>query len=79
MRPVADVAEQLTGSRPSKATQWRWLRQGVRGIRLQAQLCGRRWLTTEEDFLRFMEGQTRKELGTSTAVADDRLAAAGLL
>jgi hypothetical protein len=80
LRPIGEVALEKVGKAPSPATQWRWLRKGVRGVRLNAQFVGGRWLTTDADFDAFTQGQTAKRLETD-AVADTRqkLIAAGLL
>ncbi|UBM33762.1 DUF1580 domain-containing protein [Bremerella sp. TYQ1] len=53
--PVASVAEQITGQRPSRPTVWRWLRNGVSGgVRLQAVPIYGKWHTTNAAFRDFL-------------------------
>lgn len=62
LQPIPDVAHRLTGRRPSHATQWRWLRQGCRGVKLKALMLGGQWLCTEDDFREFLRAQTEAQL-----------------
>ena len=84
LHPISTVVERLTGRRPSPATVWRWLRKGVRGAKLNAVLCGGKWLCTEQDFRLFLQEQTDAALAASTTAArvpdvDEALKAQGLL
>jgi hypothetical protein len=80
LRPIAKIAESRTGKRPAPATIWRWLRKGVRGVKLNGVLLGGSWLTTEADFDAFIEQQTAAALAPAMETAtDEELKAAGLL
>ena len=56
--PVADLPLRLPpgrGGRPiHPGTVLRWIRRGVRGLRLEAVRLGGRWLTSEEAVERFL-------------------------
>lgn len=85
---VTAEAKRRTGKRPSPATVWRWVKKGVRGVRLEAvQLFGA-WHTTRAAFGRFIAAQTAAALpiaDSDDAPADRspetaaKLKAAGLL
>ena len=82
--PIASIAADLTGERPSPATCWRWVHRGKNGIRLHAVFVVGQWRTTKEDFLRFLEECSAAKRGAdqteSQAPSNDAaLAAAGLL
>ncbi|WP_437231056.1 DUF1580 domain-containing protein [Planctomicrobium sp. SH661] len=83
LQPVATIAKQITGHRPSPPTVTRWIRLGVGGgIKLPAIYhCGK-WMTTPEAFTQFLTQQTAARMATSET-ADDAtdadLIAAGLL
>jgi hypothetical protein len=66
LRPVGEIAEAVTGRRPSPAAQWRWLHQGVCGgaVKLSAQRHAGRWLCTREAFEDFIAKQTSAALAT---------------
>ncbi len=80
LQPIRKVAQRLTGRRPAPATVWRWLRKGVRGVKLDGVLLGGTWLCTEDDFRRFLDEQTAAALAPSRdAVTDEQLQAEGLI
>jgi hypothetical protein len=67
------------------ATPWRWVRNGVRGIRLETFLCGGRRFTTREAFARWvaaMSGLPHDALSSANdknvQAAKAQLAAAGI-
>lgn len=86
--PIRTLTRDRLGKAVSPATQWRWLRKGCRGVRLEAvQVCGV-WHTTPAAFGAFVNGQTAAALGNdanpATPVARSpektaKLRAAGLL
>lgn len=79
--PVAVVAKRRTGSRPSRATIWRWINKGTRGGKLDAVHHGGQWRTTAEAFDDFLSRQTEAARYSETPqnATDDDLRAAGLL
>ena len=80
LRPVAKVAQRVTGKRPGGTTVWRWLRKGCRGAKLKAVMLGGQWLCTESDFRQFIDDQTAAQLAKHPGgVSDDELREAGLL
>ena len=83
LRPVATIAERITGQRPSRPTIWRWLRKGVAGgVTLEAVPCNGAWLTTEAAFRDFLSRRATAALQpreTVPPVDDDDLRANGLL
>jgi hypothetical protein len=81
LRPVAQVAADCTGRRPSPASVWRWTRKGTRGGRLEAYYVHGVWCTTPEAFADFIRRQTDAALATPAADEpdDEQLRAAGLL
>jgi hypothetical protein len=66
LRPIGEIAEAVTGRRPSPAAQWRWLHQGFFNgtVKLAAQRHAGMWLTTRADFERFIAEQTAAALAT---------------
>ena len=79
---IPDIAESLTGERPSPPTCWRWVHRGCQGIRLKAVFIHGAWRTTRDDFVRFLEERSAAKLGNvvnSPAADDAALAAAGLI
>lgn len=82
VRPVAHVAEKLSGKRPSPATVWRWVRKGVRGGKLEAVFLRGVWQTTPAAFADFIRRQTAAALAPSAPdvdASDDALKAMGIL
>lgn len=88
--PVVQVAERLTGRRPSPSTIWRWVRKGViGGVKLNATRYLGRWHCKPSDFQSFLERETAAVLESESGVAaespsgpaqvDDELRGAGLL
>ncbi len=66
LRPVRNLVESITGTRPSGSTLHRWLHKGVcGGIKLRAVRLGGEWLTTREDLDAFIDAQTSAALATS--------------
>lgn len=51
---IAEATREVPGRRPNCATVWRWIDQGVRGVRLEAVPVGGRWYTTKEAIRRFL-------------------------
>ena len=83
LRPVATVARDRTGKRPSPASIWRWIHKGNRGGKLEAVFLTGVWHTTAAAFADFIRRQTAAALGASDrpsqGVTDDELRANGLL
>ena len=78
LKPIADVAADRTGRRPSPSTQYRWIRTGG----LKASFVGGRWLCSPAAFDAFVAGQTAarlKPVESTPDASDAALAAAGLL
>jgi len=81
---VADALKRRLGYRPSPTTIWRWRTNGVNGVKLQAERCGQKWMTTMDDVEDFVKGQNTPQREESKPEARDeattrRLHAAGLL
>jgi hypothetical protein len=64
--PIAEAVEQVIGSRPHVQTVRRWVKQGVRGIRLQALFVNGAYLTTLESVREFIDATTSARLEPST-------------
>ncbi len=88
LTPVRKLAKQLANWDMPPSTQWRVIRNGVRGCRLEAKLVRGVWHTTTKAWGAFIDGQTAAALGSdapATAPAErsaettKKLAAAGLL
>jgi len=60
--PIAEAVEQVIGSRPHVQTVRRWVKQGVRGIRLQALFVNGAYLTTLESVREFIDATTAARL-----------------
>lgn len=67
VRTLADKAFQ---NRIAPATLYRWIRHGSHGVRLEAVKAGRKWLTTEAAFNRFLTARTETALSASHAPTD---------
>lgn len=50
--------ERRSGVRPNVATLWRWMQQGVRGIKLESIMCGATRCTSVEALQRFFDALT---------------------
>lgn len=61
--PVRTIAKQRLGKTISPSCQWRWVRQSVRGHRLEAVQVMGVWYTTPAAFAAFIVGQTKNALG----------------
>ena len=84
LQPVATVAHQLTGRRPSPPTIHRWVRIGVGGgVKLTVAYHAGKWMTTTVAFNQFLAEQTAARMASyeseSDAASDDDLRAVGLL
>lgn len=55
--PVSDAPKHIPG-RPSKASCWRWVLQGVGGIKLESILIGGKRYTSHEAVQRFGDRRT---------------------
>lgn len=55
--PVNEVPKNTPG-RPSKASAWRWVLQGVGGIKLESVLIGGKRFTSTEAIQRFADART---------------------
>ncbi len=65
--PVTDAPKHIPG-RPSQASVWRWVLQGVGGIKLESILVGGKRFTSAEAIQRFCDKRTSAADGdTSTA------------
>lgn len=63
--PIRQLAKERLGKSISPSCQWRWIRRGVRGVRLEAVQAMGVWCTTPAAFGAFISGQTRAALGDS--------------
>lgn len=88
LHPVAQIAEEILGKRPSPSTTWRMHLKGVNGARLEVVRAGSRLMTTRAAFADFLRRQTANRQPApleSDAPAErspatqKKLAAAGLL
>jgi hypothetical protein len=88
LRPVAVLAHERTGRRPSPSTIWRWVREGTRAGQLPAVKVFGTWHTTPEAFADFLRRRTapirRSQSASEQApevvdVTDQQLRAMGLL
>lgn len=80
LRPVAELVEALFGVRPSPSCITRWCNgKGRRGRVLVACKPFGRWLTTQEELLRFLECSSTPMPSSDPSSSDDELRAAGLL
>lgn len=62
--PLNKAIESVLGHRPHIQTSRRWIKKGVRGIKLEATfICGQ-YLTTTANVERFMEALTQARLST---------------
>jgi len=86
--PIRKLAKQRLGRDISPACQWRWVRKGCRGVRLEAVQVMGVWHTTTAAFGAFVRGQTANAYGNDAPVSvpaerseatKKKLAAAGLL
>ena len=64
--PIVEAVEQVIGTRPHVQTVRRWVKQGVRGIRLQALFVNGAYLTTLESVREFINATTSARLEPST-------------
>lgn len=82
-KTVADVAQALTGKRPSPVVVWRWVTYGLSGVILQADSIGGKWMLSEAMFEKWVAdvGNARRaksaskraaRLGASSTVTTDR-------
>jgi hypothetical protein len=62
LEPIADVAQDYTGMRPSRCTNRRWVTKGTNGVKLAAVLYLDRWLTTRAAFEDFLARRTAAAL-----------------
>ena len=85
---IAEAVAFVPG-KPNVATLWRWMHNGVRGIRLEAVPVGGRWFTSKEAIERFLAAQAQRAGQKVTAIesaaqkasiakAERKLAAAGI-
>ncbi|MEX0784683.1 MAG: DUF1580 domain-containing protein [Dehalococcoidia bacterium] len=86
IRPVAQLAADLTGRRPSPATIWRWCRRGTRRAgRLPAVVAFGTWHTTAEAYRAWIQRGSEPTPPQDDAAAERspaterRLRKAGLL
>ena len=88
LAPVAEIALQRTGRRPSPSTVWRWCRRGTRAGLLPATFVYGCWCTTAAAFAAWLDagtaatlrGRESSEDSSDRAGGDDEaLRAAGLL
>lgn len=61
--PVNQAAAFFPGRRPHKSTVWRWVLNGVRGIKLGTFVVGTIRYTTKESIERFIAATTAKANG----------------
>ena len=56
--PLSEARLLLPGQ-VAPQTLERWIREGIRGVKLEVVYCGKRRYTSEEAIQRFLEGQNR--------------------
>ena len=64
--PIAKIPSHSPG-RPHVATCWRWIKRGVRGVKLETVLIGGKRYTSLEALQRFAEATTAAADGDSPA------------
>jgi hypothetical protein len=55
--PVSEAPKHIPG-RPSKASCWRWVLQGVGGVKLESAVIGGKRFTSHEAIQRFVDRRT---------------------
>ncbi|MFN9433711.1 MAG: DUF1580 domain-containing protein [Planctomycetota bacterium] len=60
--PVSEAPQHIPG-RPSKGSCWRWVLQGVGGIKLESILIGGKRFTSHEAIQRFVDRRTAASNG----------------
>ena len=88
--PIREIPNHLPGAKPHKATVWRWVLTGVRGVKLETVLVGGRRYTNATAIERFIQAttaiangepvpaRTSKQRERAIAAAERELAAAGI-
>lgn len=64
LMPLPQAVETATGRRPHLSTCLRWAKRGCRGIKLECQVLGSRYLTSPDAVLRFLDATTSEKLET---------------
>ena len=59
---VEEITEQRLGKAIGKNTAWRWIREGINGVRLEAVKVAGSWRTTPAAFAAFIKAQTAAAL-----------------
>ena len=62
--PITDASRHFPG-RPALSTVWRWALTGVRGRRLETQLCGGRRFTSKQAIQRFLRPHATEAVANS--------------
>jgi hypothetical protein len=70
--PVGTAIERVNGRRPHPTTCHRWRLRGVRGIKLETQLCGNRRMTSIEAVKRFNAAVTAVADGSPVTARTNR-------
>lgn len=86
LEPIAKIYRDTTGKRLNPPTQWRWIKKGNRGIRLEAVPVNGCWCTTRHAFAQWLIEQANARLADPTPENTERderttrkLRAAGLI
>lgn len=61
---VFDLCEELPKP-PTANTRWRWIRKGIRGVKLPAVRVNGVWCTTRAAFAAFLRAQSDAQLATT--------------
>ncbi len=72
--PVNEIPRRAPG-RPHRATGWRWVQKGCRGVKLESILCGGSRMTSVQALDRFFQAVTAAADGKSTVTSTTPAAA----
>lgn len=63
--PILKAVEEVSGKRPHVQTVRRWVRKGLRGVKLEALYINGSYLTSIDDVKKFFEASTQARITVS--------------
>jgi hypothetical protein len=63
--PIIKAVEEVIGKRPHVQTVRRWVRKGIRGVKLEALYINGSYLTSTDDVRRFLDASTQARITVS--------------